>query len=266
MSERRQVQRPVAEPPDVRAAYEAEMREVMHARAGELFSSLRSYGSATTERREHTLLGLVRDLDRLVDREVVDSITSWFRPTKSQNLLLDLAVGKALRTPLATRNGLVHDWVSEYSVVALEGKGVLAGYSVSGEGRGLKFAIAKALFVMTLDDPRHARPGQLFDPRNLEYLEGLGLTLGADLFVGGVGPIQVDGMNLYVAAGGCHPEPENDSYVRGLIGGAIPTKDTFAGAVDHMFAEVVAGYLSDITKQIEPHRELEVLGYVRLLH
>ncbi|MDE1865831.1 MAG: hypothetical protein KGH94_04315 [Candidatus Micrarchaeota archaeon] len=240
-----------------------------------LKQKIHRFAEMSMEWKEDSLMPLISELPELVNRQTLGRASAendkavlhlgfWF------NTSLTFAAEKALKTPLATRAGIIQNWMdSRYVLVGLGQDGTILGFNGNGEGeRTFSYAVSKALCTMVLDDKKHDKPGDMLDTANINFLEKQGLTLGEELFIGGIKPTTMsfpDGSHrtIHLAAGGIHP---NKEYVKGLIRAEPTSDDTLAGAVEMLFGNMVLEYLINPKKPVQPFDEPDYLGILRIMH
>ncbi len=249
-------------------------------KANMLVHKLRNFAALPMAGKEERLVRIVSEMPDLVTRQTLDYAVYHSDHTSGQKLaftaLFDVAVEKALRTPIVARPGIIptRGWMDDrFVVVALSSDGELLGFEGMNESeKTFSYAVSKALCTMVLNDPKHKKPGDMLDYSNMAYLEGLGLKLGENLFAGGIKPATVrfedescflSGKEVYIAAGGIHP---NKAYVSNLIRGEPKSDDTLAGAVETMFGNIVLSYLADPKKEMQQYAEPDYLSQLRVLH
>lgn len=215
--------------------------------AKDLQERLTKFAASETAEREEALPELVAFIKDNADAEVVGKLVDRREGFQSR---LEEAVHLTLRATFETADGrIIVPWQGGHTVVVLDRNGEVKG-AVSVPTEGLedygdlsKYALIKALCELHLDETH--KLGGLSNQRNFRYLESIGLKAGEDLFTGSTTHIilRTDLYHeiLFVGSSGCAPEK---SYLKELLAGAEPTRDTQAGLFDTVFSDITSRFLS----------------------
>jgi len=201
---------------------------------------LTKFASSETEEREKALPELVAFIKDGVDKEVLEKLTDKEFQPKLQD-----SVNRALQTKFKKHDGTeIEPWQGGHTVVVLDRDGKVKG-AVSVDTEGLeeygdlnKYALIKALCELHLY--KDGREQGLSDPDNFTHLLSLGLKAGDDLFTGSVWQEDLNHEVTFVGSSGCAPKRD---YLRELLAGAEPTRDTQAGLFDSVFSSLTANNL-----------------------
>lgn len=211
---------------------------------------LTKFASSETKEREASIAALVEFIMTNVSEDLMRELSDSDFQEK-----LDEATEYAAQIKLERRDKTVVEdvWLGGGTIVGLREDGKILGASSSYEGNTPdygavwkkygdlnKYALVKSVAELHLYKAN--RFTGLSDPDNFNYLVGLGLKAGDNLFTGSTKGVAIDGSVVYIASSGC---AGSKTYLKELLAGAESALDTQAGLFESVFSRFTATFLQN---------------------
>lgn len=228
-----------------------------------LKSKLKEFASSGTQARERML----KDLFGIIKNTLIDPVMAELLVSSGETQIkLRKSAESAYETQFIVDGEAQVVWKSGYTVATLSEDGDVLGIvykptpTLKEYGYLGSYALSKAVCEMHLD--KAGRKGGLSNLDNFDYISDIGLKPFEELFTGSYpGPVNLDGKTAYLGGSGC---AINEDYLKGLLGGAIPTPDTLAGTFDSEFCKLAAINLINPSNIPSPIPEPNTARFIRI--